>query len=124
MTMSLNLSCGVLQKYRVDGILLQANQSLYCRSQSLVCIQLRRSDPFPVRVCLRQGCSLSLVLFIIFMDRISRHSQVAEGVRFGVLRIMSLLFTDVVLLFSSNSVFHLTKTQSTAECEAAGMGTI
>uniref|UniRef100_A0A8C6U0H1 Reverse transcriptase domain-containing protein n=1 Tax=Neogobius melanostomus TaxID=47308 RepID=A0A8C6U0H1_9GOBI len=35
----------------------------------------RKSDLFPVRVGLRQGCPMSPVLFIIFMDRISRRSQ-------------------------------------------------
>uniref|UniRef100_A0A8C6WRQ5 Reverse transcriptase domain-containing protein n=1 Tax=Neogobius melanostomus TaxID=47308 RepID=A0A8C6WRQ5_9GOBI len=38
-----------------------------------------KSDLFPVRVGLRQGCPLSPVLFITFMDRISRRSQGPEG---------------------------------------------
>ncbi|KAI3364414.1 hypothetical protein L3Q82_011205 [Scortum barcoo] len=60
--------------------------------------------PFPkaVRLLLHvgpgQGCPLSPVLFIIFMDRISRRSQGPEGVRFGNHRISSLLFADDVVL--------------------------
>ena len=45
-----------------------------------------------------------------------------EGVRFGDLRILSLLFADdVVLLASSNSDLQLSLGQFAAECEAAGM---
>ncbi|KAK0155726.1 Retrovirus-related Pol polyprotein from type-1 retrotransposable element R2 [Merluccius polli] len=68
------------------------------------------------------GCPLSPILFIIFMDRISRHSQGVEGVRFGDLRIGSLLFADdVVLMASSDRDLQLSLDRFTAECEAAGM---
>ncbi|KAJ0063551.1 hypothetical protein NL108_003867 [Boleophthalmus pectinirostris] len=77
------------------------------------------SDLFPVHVGLRQGCRLSPVLFIVFMDRISRRSQ---GVRFGDHRISSLLFADdVVLLASSNQDLQCALGRFAAECEAAGM---
>uniref|UniRef100_A0A3B3QL96 Reverse transcriptase domain-containing protein n=1 Tax=Paramormyrops kingsleyae TaxID=1676925 RepID=A0A3B3QL96_9TELE len=93
---------GVLREYGVRGPLLWAIWFLYERSRSLVCIAGNKSDVFPVRVGLRQGCPLSSVLFIIFMDRISRRSQGVEGVQFGGLRIASLLFAnDVILLASS-----------------------
>ncbi|KAI3362174.1 hypothetical protein L3Q82_012493, partial [Scortum barcoo] len=60
-------------------------------SWSLVRIAGSKSDLFPVHVGLRQGCPLSPVLFIIFMDRISRRSQGPEGVQFGNHRISSML---------------------------------
>ncbi|KAI3370382.1 hypothetical protein L3Q82_024470, partial [Scortum barcoo] len=70
-----------------------------------------------------QGCPLSLVLFIIFMDRISRRSQGPEGVRFGNHRISSLLFADDVVLLASSSSQDLQHVleRFAAECEAAGM---
>ena len=112
----------VLREYGVTGHLIQAVRSLYDRCQSLVRIAGSKSDSFPVRVGLRQGCPLSPVLFIIFMDRISRRSQVVEGVRFGDLRIASLLFADdVVLLASSCQDLQLSLDRFAAECEAAGM---
>ena len=41
------------------------------------------------------------MLFIIVMDRISRPSQAAEGVKFAAFQILSLLFADDVVLLAS-----------------------
>ena len=57
-----------------------------------------------MRVGLRQGCPLSPILFITFMERISRCTQGVEGVRLGDLRIGSLLFADDVVLFVTDGV--------------------
>ncbi|KAI3374056.1 hypothetical protein L3Q82_022610 [Scortum barcoo] len=113
---------GVLREYGVRGPLLRAVRSLYDRSRSLVRIAGSKSDLFPVHVGLRQGCPRSPVLFIIFMDRISRRSQGPEGVRFGNHRISSLLFADdVVLMASSGQDLQHVLERFAAECEAAGM---
>ncbi|KAK3538621.1 hypothetical protein QTP86_008833 [Hemibagrus guttatus] len=112
----------VLWEYGVCGPLLRAVRSLYNRSRSLVRIASCMSDLFPVHVGLRQGCPLSLVLFIVFMDRISRHSQGLEGVRFGDHRISSLIFADDVVLLASSGLDLLHALgHFAAECEAAGM---
>ncbi|KAK3573272.1 hypothetical protein QTP86_019232 [Hemibagrus guttatus] len=111
----------VLWEYGVRGPLLRAVWSLYNRSRSLVHIASCMSDLFPVHVGLRQGCPLSPVLFIVFMDRISRRSQGLEGVRFGDHRISSLIFADVVLLASSSLDLQHELGRFSAECEAAGM---
>ncbi|KAK3565546.1 hypothetical protein QTP86_011913 [Hemibagrus guttatus] len=106
----------------VCGPLLRAVRSLYDRSRSLVCIASCKSELFPVHVGLHQGCPLSPVLFITFMDRISRRSQGLEGVRFGDHRISSLLFADdVVLLGPSSQDLQHALGHFAAECEAAGM---
>ena len=111
---------GVLREYGVLDPLIGAVR--YDRRQSLVRIAGSKSDVFPVRVGLHQGCPLSPILFIIFMDRISRCSQGVEGVRFGDLRIGSLLFADdVVLLASSGHDLQLLLDWFAAEWEAAGM---
>ena len=81
------------------SVLLESDFASHCCSES---------DTFPVRVGLHQGRPLSPVLFITFMDRISRRSQVVEGVGFSDFRIPSMLFADDgVLLASSNSDFQL-----------------
>ena len=106
----------------VSDPLIRAVRSLYDRCQSMVRIASNKSDLFPVRVGLRQGCPLSPILFIIFMDRISRRSQGIEGVRFGDLRIGSLLFVDdVVLVASSDHELQLSLERFAAECKAAGI---
>ncbi|TWW60624.1 R2 Retrovirus-related Pol polyprotein from type I retrotransposable element [Takifugu flavidus] len=99
---------GVLREYGVSGPLIRAVRSLYDRCQSLVRIAGR--------------LPLSPILFIIFMDRISRCSHGVEGVRLGDLRIGSLLFADdVVLLASSARDLQLSLDRFAAACEAAGM---
>ncbi|KAK3543834.1 hypothetical protein QTP70_030081 [Hemibagrus guttatus] len=112
----------VLWEYGVCGPLLRAVRSLYNRSRSLVRIASCKSDLFPVHVGLQQGCPLSPVLFIVFMHRISRHSQGLEGVQFGDHRIPSLIFADdVVLLAPSRLDLQYALGRFAAECEAAGM---
>ena len=93
---------GLLRDYGVPDPLIGAVRSLYDRCQSLVRIAGSKSDMSPGRVGLRQGCPLSPILFIIFMDSISRCSQGVEGVQFGDLRIGSLLTADAVVLLASS----------------------
>ncbi|TWW66772.1 hypothetical protein D4764_20G0008040 [Takifugu flavidus] len=113
---------GVLREYGVEGPLIRAIQSLYQRSRSLVRIAGCKSDSFPVRVGLHQGCPLSPVLFITFMDRISRRSRGVEGVEFGGRKILSLLFADdVVLLAPLSRDLQQMLGRFATECEAAGM---
>ena len=96
-------------------------RSLYDRSRSLVRIAGSKSDLFPVHVGFRQGCPLSPGLFIIFMDKISRHSQGPEGVWFRSHWISSLLFADDVVLLAPSSQDQHVLGWLTAKCEAAWM---
>ena len=72
---------------------MRAVRSLYDWSWSLVCIAGGKSDLFPVRVGLCQGCPLSPI-------PIFRCIQGDEAVLFGDLRIKSLLFADDVVLLA------------------------
>jgi len=112
---------GVLREYGVPGSLIHAIRALYKQSESCVRILGTKSSTFSVGVGLRQGCPLSPILFLIFMDRISRHSRVEESVRFGDLRIASLLFGYIVVLATSDHDLQHAQGQFAAECEADGM---
>lgn len=72
----------VLQEYGILGFLLQAFWSVYNWSESCVCILCKKSNTFLVGVSLCQGCPLSLILCVIFMDRVSRCSRGEECVQF------------------------------------------
>ncbi len=95
-------------------------RSPYDRSRSLARIAGSKSDLFPVHVGLRQGCPLSSVLFIIFMDRISRCSQVPDGL--GATR-FSPCFLRMMLSCWTLQDRHLRHAlgRFATECEAAGM---
>ena len=105
---------------RWRGSLLRAIQSLYSQSES--CVSVHGSKLDQVGAGLRQGCALSLILFVIYMDRISRRSRGVEGLQVGDLKIASLLFADDVVLMASSAVdLQRSLDRLTAECEAAGM---
>jgi hypothetical protein len=111
-----------LQEYGIDGQLLQAIQFLYKDCRSCVRVNGIKSTSFTVGAGLRQGCVLSPLLFIIYMDRIARRSQGEECVMIGDVRVKSLLFADdLVLLASSESDLQRALERFAAECVVAGM---
>ena len=113
---------GVLQEYGINGQLLAAVKSLYYCSEMCVRVNGNKSNPFTVGVGLRQGCVLSPLLFIIFMDWIDRHSRGAECVTIGDCSVDRLLFADdLVLLSSSKDDLQRALDRFAAMCEVAGM---
>lgn len=60
-----------------------------------------KPDQVLARVGLLRGHPFSPVLFITVRDRISSCSYGVEGVRFGDLRIRSLLYADDVVLLAT-----------------------
>ena len=98
-----DLLWSVLKEYGIRGPFLAAIRSLYNDCKSHVRINGSKSDSFGIRVGLRQGCVLSPLLFIIFMDRISRRSTTADCVTIGNARVESLLFADDIARLASSS---------------------
>ena len=113
---------GVLQEYGIGGQLLQAIKSFYCQSEVCIRVNGKRSEPFHVGIGLRQGCALSPLLFIIYMNWIDKRSQTDEGVTIGSCKISRLLFADdLVLLAATQSGLQRSLDSFAAACEIAGM---
>jgi hypothetical protein len=91
-----------LQEYGIDGQLLRAIKSLYSDCKSCVRIAGKLSEQFNVSCGLRQGCVLSPLLFIVYMDRVMRKTNLDGGIMLGRERISHLLFADDLVLFAAN----------------------
>ena len=112
----------VLQEYGVDGQLLRAIKSFYCRSEVCVRVNGKQSNPFHVGVGLRQGCVLSPLLFIVYMNWIDKCSQADECATIGYCKISRLLFADdLVLLSSTESGLQRALNSFADACNTAGM---
>lgn len=94
---------------------------LYDRCLSLVRIAGSRSDLFPVSIGVHQGCSLSWLLLITFMEKMFMLRRGVMRLWFGDLRIGSLHFADdVVMLASPVHNLKLSLDEFTAECKVVG----
>ena len=91
----------MLLQYGVDGQLLTAITSLYMHFEVCVCVGSATTKPFRVSVGLRQGCSLSPILFLIYMDRIVKKSESCGKVKIGECTVQRLLFADDLVLLDS-----------------------
>ena len=91
----------VLQEYDVNGQLLGDIKSFYCQQEVCVRVNGKQSKPFHVGVGLWQGCILSPLLFIVYMNWIDKCSQADECATIGNCKISRLLFGDDLVLFSS-----------------------
>ena len=91
----------VLLQCGIDGQLLTAIQSLYMHYEVYVRVKSATTKPFRVSVGLRQDCSLSPILFLIYMDRIVKKSESCGGVKIGEYTVQRLLFADDLVLLDS-----------------------
>jgi hypothetical protein len=111
-----------LEEYGVDRQLIGAITSLYSNSKSCVRILGRKSEMFRVGAGLRQGCVLSPLLFIIYMDRIARRSLGQESVTIGSVSVSHLLFADDLAILAPSQVdLQRALDRFSLECEAASM---
>ena len=65
----------VLKQYGVMGQLLDNIRAIYANSRSAVCTASGTSDWFPLTSGVRQGCNLSPLLFVIYMNQITKEAN-------------------------------------------------
>ena len=109
------------REYGVDGQLFRALKPFYCRPEVCVRVNGNQPKPFTVGVGLRQGCVLSPLLFFVYMNWIDKCSQADECATIGNCKISRLLFTDLVLLSSTESGFLRALNSFADACDTAGM---
>ena len=70
---------------------------------SEVCVRVNSATTKSFRVSegLRQDCSLSPTLFLVYMDRIVKKSEYCGGVEIGDCSVQRLLFADDFVLLDS-----------------------
>ena len=90
----------VLLQYGVGGQLLTAIKSLYMHSEVCVSVNNATTKPFGVSVGLRQGCSLSPILFLICMDRIVKKSESCGGVKI-VDALYNVCYSQMIFYYST-----------------------
>ena len=82
----------------IFGELLRAIQSLYVCNKAAVRTREGETDWFEVKCGLRQGCVLSPLLFIIFMDNIMKRANQEEN------SIEELMFADDLVLIAEDQI--------------------
>ena len=101
----------------IFGELLRAIQSLYVCSQAAVRTREGEIEWFEVKCGLRQGCVLSPLLFIIFMDNIMKRANQEEN------SVEELLFANDLVLIAEDQI-RLQEMVSTLDqqCKNYGIG--
>ena len=89
-------------KYDVRGQLFDAIKLLYKQSEICVCVNGMKTN---VSVELREGCVLSPLLFITYMDKIDGDSFYSSAVTFRECNVRRLLLADDLALLSLTLIY-------------------
>ena len=112
---------GLLQ-YGIDGQLLTAIKLVHMHSEVCARVNSATTKHFIVSVALRQGCSLSPILFLIYMVRVVKKSEFCGGVKTDDCTEQRLIFAhDLVLLDSTQNGLRQALDGFSDACSVAGM---
>lgn len=92
----------ILSEYGVNGALLKSIQSLYVNSRAAVRIDGKLSSWFQVGNGVRQGCCLSPLLFVIYMDKIIKSARFSGKVNIGDISVDCLAYADDLVLMADS----------------------
>src|SRR6202000_1219471 len=83
----------VLSEYGTRGRLLEAIKNIYVGSKAAVRIDGEMSEAFEVEEGVRQGCCLSSLLFIIFIDKVIRQANIEGNIEVCevIMKIMNIM---------------------------------
>ena len=94
---------GRLESYGLDGKMFSAIKSLYHSVSACVRLNGICSQWFDIQTGLRQGCSLSPILFNLYInDLASKVKALGEGVDIGDEKVCIMLYADDIVLLSDN----------------------
>ena len=103
----------ILSNFGFDPSFILLIKMLYIDAESILCINGNMSEPFPIKKSVRQGCPLSMILFIIYQEPFYRMMK-------RKLSNMSLSLPNSlkvsVLGYADDSVIIVTCDESIVEC--------
>lgn len=112
-----NLLWQIMAQYGVSEHLISLCKSLYSNCRTTVKTSYGTSNPFEVTTGVRQGCVLSPLLFIIYIDSISRNAKPTEENK-----IKELLFADdQALIADTKRKLQLHLESLNQECKQSNM---
>ncbi|KAJ0169314.1 hypothetical protein K1T71_015198 [Dendrolimus kikuchii] len=114
----------ILPGYGINGQLMRAVQSTYEGCMACVRVEGSLSPWFDVNIGVRQGCVLSALLFILYLDDCLQRIRLMDvGVRMSDLVVSTLLYVDdAVLLAESPSELQTLVTMMKDDCRVQGVG--
>ena len=94
-----------LEEYGVQGKLFRAIQALYEGSKACVKVGQSETKMFAVQKGVRQGSTLSPLLFNVFMDKVVKEARrdFVSGVKLSTRSVELLMFADDMVLMGESA---------------------
>ena len=92
-----------LDEYQLKGKMWRVINNMYDKVESSVLVETNNTDFFTIEVGVRQGCILSPILFLLFINGLVEEiKKSGKGVLYGKVKIAILLFADDIVLIAEN----------------------